>query len=106
MHPLILCVLQFYKLTNSHTQISSYVFDVVRASVPKMILDDVFLEKEAIAMSIKQVTSGGVHGNWHSIRRQICCSPAKGCTDAHLVSCSQTAHLPPPCTQPHVHDVC
>eukprot|EP00878_Enallax_costatus_P002890 GHUV01003084.1.p1 GENE.GHUV01003084.1~~GHUV01003084.1.p1 ORF type:complete len:209 (+),score=53.42 GHUV01003084.1:324-950(+) len=44
----------FYKLTNSHTQISSYVFDVVRASVPKMILDDVFLEKEAIAMSIKQ----------------------------------------------------
>ena len=28
----------FYKLTNSNTQISSYVFDVVRASVPKMNL--------------------------------------------------------------------
>lgn len=33
---------QFYKLTNSHQQISSYVFDVVRATVPKMDLDDVF----------------------------------------------------------------
>ncbi|GBF99109.1 hypothetical protein Rsub_11918 [Raphidocelis subcapitata] len=43
----------FYKLTNSHTQISSYVFDVVRSSVPKLILDDVFLEKEAIATSIR-----------------------------------------------------
>jgi regulator of protease activity HflC (stomatin/prohibitin superfamily) len=46
---------QFYKLTNSHSQISSYVFDVVRASVPKMNLDDVFLEKEAIARSIRNV---------------------------------------------------
>jgi regulator of protease activity HflC (stomatin/prohibitin superfamily) len=48
--------LQFYKLTNSHSQISSYVFDVVRASVPKMNLDDVFLEKEAIARSIQEVS--------------------------------------------------
>lgn len=44
----------FYKLTNSHSQISSYVFDVVRSSVPKLVLDDVFLEKEAIATSIKE----------------------------------------------------
>jgi len=54
----------FYKLTNSHSQISSYVFDVVRASVPKMNLDDVFLEKEAIARSIKEelTKSMGVFG--------------------------------------------
>lgn len=39
---LSLPVLQYYKLTNSHQQISSYVFDVVRATVPKMNLDDVF----------------------------------------------------------------
>lgn len=44
----------FYKLTNSHQQISSYVFDVVRSTVPKMNLDDVFTEKRAIALSIKQ----------------------------------------------------
>lgn len=37
------CRAQFYKLTNSHQQISSYVFDVVRSTVPKMNLDDVFI---------------------------------------------------------------
>ena len=35
----------FYKLDYPHEQITSYVFDVVRAEVPKMILDDVFLKK-------------------------------------------------------------
>jgi regulator of protease activity HflC (stomatin/prohibitin superfamily) len=32
----------FYKLEYPHDQITSYVFDVVRAEVPKLILDDVF----------------------------------------------------------------
>lgn len=32
----------FYKLTDSRSQITSYVFDVVRSTVPKMNLDDVF----------------------------------------------------------------
>jgi len=32
----------FYKLDYPQDQITSYVFDVVRAEVPKMILDDVF----------------------------------------------------------------
>lgn len=62
-----LCVPQFYKLTNSHTQISSYVFDVLRASVPKMNLDDVFLEKEAIAKSIKQVIHCLVSMVWSTL---------------------------------------
>ena len=31
----------FYKLEFAHDQITSYVFDVVRAEVPKLILDDV-----------------------------------------------------------------
>ncbi|KAF5837926.1 band 7 family-domain-containing protein [Dunaliella salina] len=43
-----------YKLTDSRQQISSYIFDVVRATVPKMNLDDVFLEKEQIASDIKE----------------------------------------------------
>lgn len=43
----------FYRLTDSRQQISSYVFDVVRATVPKLNLDDVFLEKEEIARNIK-----------------------------------------------------
>ena len=35
----------FYKLDYPHDQITSYVFDVVRAEVPKMKLDDVFVKK-------------------------------------------------------------
>ena len=43
----------FYKLDYTHDQITSYVFDVVRAEVPKMILDDVFLKKDDIAIAVK-----------------------------------------------------
>lgn len=32
----------FYKLTDSKSQIRSYVYDVVRSTVPKLALDDVF----------------------------------------------------------------
>lgn len=42
----------FYKLENSHEQITAYVFDVVRAEVPKMKLDDVFVKKDDIALAI------------------------------------------------------
>ena len=38
-----------YKLEYPHDQITSYVFDVVRAEVPKMKLDDVFVKKDDIA---------------------------------------------------------
>ena len=43
----------FYKLDYPHEQITSYVFDVVRAEVPKMKLDDVFVKKDAIAIAVK-----------------------------------------------------
>jgi regulator of protease activity HflC (stomatin/prohibitin superfamily) len=43
----------FYKLENSHSQITSYVFDVVRAEVPKMKLDNVFERKHDIANAVK-----------------------------------------------------
>merc|ERR1719326_1021654 len=42
-----------YRLTNPKQQIESYVFDVVRSSVPKIELDDVFTTKEEISLSIK-----------------------------------------------------
>ena len=38
----------FYKLESPHEQITSYVFDVIRAEVPKMKLDDVFEKKNDI----------------------------------------------------------
>lgn len=43
----------FYKLDYPHDQITSYVFDVVRAEVPKMKLDDVFERKDNIAIAVK-----------------------------------------------------
>lgn len=43
----------FYKLEYPHDQITSYVFDVVRAEVPKLIVDDVFERKDNIAVAVK-----------------------------------------------------
>ena len=43
----------FYKLDYPQDQITSYVFDVVRAVVPKMKLDDVFEKKNEIADAVK-----------------------------------------------------
>ena len=44
----------FYKLENPYEQITSYVFDTVRAEVPKMKLDDVFERKDDIALAIRR----------------------------------------------------
>lgn len=44
----------FYKLEYPHDQITAYVFDVVRAEVPKLILDDVFARKDDVAIAVKR----------------------------------------------------
>ena len=44
----------FYKLDFPQDQITSYVFDVVRAVVPKMRLDDVFEKKEKSPTQLKE----------------------------------------------------
>jgi len=44
----------FYKLDYPYDQITSFVFDVVRAEVPKMKLDDVFVKKDDIAIAVKR----------------------------------------------------
>lgn len=43
----------YYRLENPSDQITSYVFDVVRAEVPKLKLDDVFVKKDDIAIAVK-----------------------------------------------------
>ncbi len=43
----------FYKLDDPATQIRSFVFDVVRARVPRIKLDDVFEKKDEIATVVK-----------------------------------------------------
>ncbi len=47
----------FYKLDNAREQIKSYVFDVVRAQVPKIKLDDVFEKKDDIANIVRSELS-------------------------------------------------
>jgi regulator of protease activity HflC (stomatin/prohibitin superfamily) len=44
----------FYKLQDASEQITSYVFDTVRAEVPKLKLDYVFLRKDDIAIAIRR----------------------------------------------------
>lgn len=44
----------FYKLENPHEQITAYIFDNVRAEVPKMKLDEVFERKDDIALAIRR----------------------------------------------------
>ena len=44
----------FYSLDNPTNQISSYIFDDVRAEVPKLELDDVFAKKDDIAVAVQQ----------------------------------------------------
>lgn len=44
----------FYKLTNPQQQITSFVFDVVRARVPKITLDNVFEKKDEIADAVRE----------------------------------------------------
>ncbi len=43
----------FYKLQNAEGQITSYVYDVVRARVPGITLDNVFETKDDIAQAVK-----------------------------------------------------
>ncbi len=44
----------FYKLNSPAVQINSYVFDTIRARVPKITLDELFEKKEEIAMAVKE----------------------------------------------------
>ena len=44
----------YYRLQNPHEQLTAYIFDLVRAEIPKMILDDVFEKKDDIAFAVKR----------------------------------------------------
>lgn len=43
----------FYKLSDPQGQITAYVFDVIRARIPKIKLDDVFEKKDEVADAVK-----------------------------------------------------
>ncbi|WP_212113288.1 SPFH domain-containing protein [Candidatus Shikimatogenerans silvanidophilus] len=61
----------FYKLDNKNMQINSYIFDVVRAKVPKMKLDDVFEKKYDIAIEIKAELEESMKNYGYSIIKAL-----------------------------------
>jgi regulator of protease activity HflC (stomatin/prohibitin superfamily) len=61
----------FYRLQDPHTQIRSFVFDVVRANVPKMLLDEVFENKEDIAKAVRSELSDAMDDFGYDIRQTL-----------------------------------
>ena len=61
----------FYKLDDAHRQIRSYVFDVIRAQVPKIKLDGVFERKDDIAEAVKVELSHVMEGFGYGILKAL-----------------------------------
>lgn len=61
----------FYKLDDARRQITSYVFDVVRAQVPKIKLDDVFEKKDDIADIVKSELAQVMDGFGYGILKAL-----------------------------------
>lgn len=61
----------FYELEDVKEQINSYLFDVVRAEVPKMKLDEVFEKKDEIADAIKIELGEAIDGFGYEIVKTL-----------------------------------
>ena len=42
----------YYRLSDPIAQIESYIFDVVRSEIPKLTLDEVFVNKDTVAKAL------------------------------------------------------
>jgi len=61
----------YYKLNRPREQITAYIFDVVRAEVPKLILDEVFVKKDDIADAVKSELDETIEEYGYSIVRAL-----------------------------------
>lgn len=61
----------FYKLENPSDQITSYVFDTVRAEVPKLKLDDVFVRKDDVAIAIRRELEDAMNAYGYGIVKAL-----------------------------------
>ncbi len=61
----------YYELEEPHLQITSYVFDTVRAEVPKMRLDEVFERKDDVAIAIKEELAEAMHRYGYGIVKAL-----------------------------------
>lgn len=60
-----------YKLRDRNAQISAYVFDTVRAQVPKLALDDVFARKDDVALAVKAELSEAMNDFGYGIVKAL-----------------------------------
>jgi regulator of protease activity HflC (stomatin/prohibitin superfamily) len=61
----------YYRLTDPRNQIQSYVFDVVRSTVPKMELDEAFASKDEIAAAVLSQLKDVMHEYGYEIRNTL-----------------------------------
>jgi regulator of protease activity HflC (stomatin/prohibitin superfamily) len=61
----------YYALDNPRNQIASYIFDDVRAEVPKLELDDVFAKKEDIAVAVRHNLSESMDDYGYAIVKTL-----------------------------------
>jgi regulator of protease activity HflC (stomatin/prohibitin superfamily) len=61
----------YYRLTDPGGQIQSYVFDVVRSTVPKMELDEAFASKDEIATAVLRQLQDVMRGYGYAIRNTL-----------------------------------
>lgn len=61
----------FYKLDNPEMQITAFVFDVVRARVPRIKLDDVFEKKDEIADAVRSELAEVMDGFGYGILKAL-----------------------------------
>lgn len=61
----------FYLMANPEGQINSYVYDVVRSSVPKMDLDEVFENKDTVAGDINKQLAPEMDKYGYSIEKAL-----------------------------------
>ncbi|GAB4860710.1 Hypersensitive-induced response protein-like protein 1 [Ancistrocladus abbreviatus] len=61
----------FYRLTNTRSQIQAYVFDVIRASVPKLNLDDAFEQKNEIAKAVEDELAKAMSAYGYEIEQTL-----------------------------------
>lgn len=61
----------FYSLEDPSVQIESYVFDTVRSEIPKMLLDEVFSNKDSVAHSIQESLTEAMHNFGYQIDNSL-----------------------------------
>lgn len=51
----------FYRLSNIQTQIQAYIFDVIRSTVPRIELDELFVSRSDVALDVVRSLQGTMH---------------------------------------------